>query len=285
LYQGDFDDAYLNSGDATGNMYVCGNTGGAPTLYRIPIAAGVAGTVVQGPVLSSATTGCSPVTDISNPSAAGGSSEWVYAGVQGSGLGNSCASAGCVINFVTQPWQPSHAYTVGQQILDPNFRVQTVRTAGTSGATAPNWSTATTIGGSTSDANVRWFNQGPHTAAHASWAALHPYALHDEILDGNGYVQAVTAAGTSGLVQPNFSTTVNVQTNDSGVRWRNAGRVATSSIRAAGGSSGIIVDNTVGLGTLAGASQVYFSTQANQTCTTSGGTGGCAIQASQSALK
>jgi hypothetical protein len=283
LYQGDFDDTYFNSANATGNMYVCGNTGGAPTLYKIPIAAGAPGVVVQGPVLSSATTGCSPVTDISNPSAAGGTSEWVYAGVQGSGLGNSCASAGCVMNFVTQPWQPSHAYIIGQQILDPNFRVQTVRAGGTSGATMPAWTT--NIATTTNDANVRWFNQGSHTAAHASWAPFHTYALRAEILDTNGNVQAVTTAGTSGFLQPNFNMAVNGQTTDSGVRWRNVGLLATFSIRAAGGSSGIIVDNTVGPGTLAGASQVYFSTQANQTCTTSGGTGGCAIQASQSALK
>jgi len=52
-----------------------------------------------------------------------------------------------------------------------------------------------------------------------------------------------------------------------------------------GGASGVGVDNTVGSGTLAGASQVYFTPLKNQTCTTSGGTGGCAIQASQSALQ
>jgi hypothetical protein len=45
------------------------------------------------------------------------------------------------------------------------------------------------------------------------------------------------------------------------------------------------MDNIVGSGTLAGASQVYFSTQGNQTCSTSGGSGGCAVQASQSALQ
>ena len=173
--------------------------------------------------------------------------------------------------------------SIGQQILDPNFRVQTVRAAGTSGATMPAWST--NIATTTNDANVRWFNQGSHTAAHASWAPFHAYALRAEILDANGNVQAVTTAGTSGFLQPNFNTAVNGQTTDSGVRWRNVGPLATFSIRAAGGSSGIIVDNTVGPGTLAGASQVYFSTQANQTCTTSGGKGGSAFQASQSALK
>ncbi len=48
-----------------------------------------------------------------------------------------------------------------------------------------------------------------------------------------------------------------------------------------GGTSGIVVD---GSSAATGASQVYFTPLANQTCTTSTGTGGCAIQASQSAL-
>jgi hypothetical protein len=54
---------------------------------------------------------------------------------------------------------------------------------------------------------------------------------------------------------------------------------ATSSVT--GGTSGIVVDNSSSAG---GASQVYFTPLSNQACTTSGGTGGCAIQASQSGL-
>jgi len=54
----------------------------------------------------------------------------------------------------------------------------------------------------------------------------------------------------------------------------------TGSSSAAGGASGIIVDN---LGASAGESNIYFSALANQTCTTSGGSSGCAIQISQSA--
>jgi hypothetical protein len=46
----------------------------------------------------------------------------------------------------------------------------------------------------------------------------------------------------------------------------------------AGGTSGIVVDNAA-----SGASNIYFSTLLNQTCTTSGGMGGCAIQTLQSA--
>jgi hypothetical protein len=54
----------------------------------------------------------------------------------------------------------------------------------------------------------------------------------------------------------------------------------TGSSPAAGGASGIIVDNA---GSGPGESNIYFSALANQTCTTSGGSSGCAIQIAQSA--
>jgi len=56
----------------------------------------------------------------------------------------------------------------------------------------------------------------------------------------------------------------------------------TAGVAEAGGSSGIIIDNDA---VTPGASQIYFTTLDNQTCKTSGGTGGCAVQASQAALK
>ena len=58
----------------------------------------------------------------------------------------------------------------------------------------------------------------------------------------------------------------------------------TDGIAAAGGTSGIAIDNS---GTGTGQSQIYYSTLANQTCngngTTGSGTGRCAVQTSQSA--
>jgi hypothetical protein len=51
-------------------------------------------------------------------------------------------------------------------------------------------------------------------------------------------------------------------------------------LQEAGGTSGIVVDNGA-----SGAANIYFSTLLNQTCTTSGGTGGCAVSASQAALQ
>jgi hypothetical protein len=52
----------------------------------------------------------------------------------------------------------------------------------------------------------------------------------------------------------------------------------------AGGTSGIIVDNSVPTGTLAGGSQVYF-TPLSLGFGTCGAGKGCAVQASQAGLK
>jgi hypothetical protein len=54
----------------------------------------------------------------------------------------------------------------------------------------------------------------------------------------------------------------------------------TAAATEAGGTSGIIIDNSAAL---SGASNIYFTTLLNQLCATSGGTGGCAIQTLQSA--
>ncbi len=56
--------------------------------------------------------------------------------------------------------------------------------------------------------------------------------------------------------------------------------VPNGTLQESGGTSGIVVDNGS-----AGASNIYFSTLLSQTCITSGGTGGCAVSATQAALQ
>jgi hypothetical protein len=56
--------------------------------------------------------------------------------------------------------------------------------------------------------------------------------------------------------------------------------VPNGTLQENGGTSGIVVDNGS-----AGASNIYFTTLLNQGCTTSGGTGGCAISATQAGLQ
>jgi len=60
----------------------------------------------------------------------------------------------------------------------------------------------------------------------------------------------------------------------------NGSTAPTAATTEAGGTSGIIIDNSAAL---SGASNIYFTTLTNQLCTTSGTTGGCAIQTLQSA--
>jgi hypothetical protein len=289
LYEGELDSAYENSTNASGNLYVCGNTGGAPTLYQVHIGAGgVLGSAVAGPALATGTTGCSPVTDFLNPNATGGATEFIFASAQTDGVPTPCAGGGCIMNFKSTPWLASTAYTLGQEVVDSHFQVQMVFKAGTSGGSAPAWSTSTA--GITNDGigptAVQWLNLGVTTAATpASWIASHTYAVGDLIEDGNLNIEVVTeisGSDKSGTSAPTWKTSVGQETTDNEVTWTNAGP-ATGALAAAGGTSGVIIDNIVETGV--SGSQIYFSTQSNQaTCGTATSVG-CAVQASQSALQ
>lgn len=291
LYAGAFDNAYYSSANATGNLYVCGNTGADPTVYRIPIQAGVPGTAASVAPLTPAakSPACSPVTDIFNPNASGGAAERLFFSVENNAHPTVCASKGCMLNFVDTPWQASTAYVVGQEILvlrsaTNTLYINVVTVAGTSAATPPAiW--PATAAALTTNGGVTWINQGATSVTLGSWAARHAYTKNTRIIDSNGDVEIVTVAGTSAATTPIWRTVPGATTTDAGVTWTNAGVSPYAALAATGGTSGTIIDNVVGSGTLAGASQVYFSTLSNQTCTTSGTTGGCAVQASQSALK
>jgi hypothetical protein len=298
MFIGGFDNAYLTStAPPTGNLYVCGNTGAKPTLYQISIQAGVlplTGNAVAA-LTPAAITACSPVTDVLNPNdATGGPEERIFVSVKDKGVSASCSGGGCLLNFVNTPWKPLTAFSVGQQILDNNRRIEVVTTAGTSGALAPVWPTSSGV--PRTDGTVSWVSQGllsflvnPLPA----WPTSAPVNKGHHILDTNGNVEVVILTGltgTTGATQPTWPTTVGATTLDpagdvTGVLWENTGPPPTFALASKGGTSGIIIDNTVSSGTLAGTSQVYFSTLSDQTCATSGGTGGCAVQASQPALQ
>jgi hypothetical protein len=287
LYSGGFDSTYLAS-HATGNLYVCGNTGGPPILYQVPVSAGIIGTAIPGPPLSNSTTPCSPVTDIQNPNATGGATEWIFASARLNGTSNGCVHNGCLFNFKVTPWQPSTAYPQNIEILDSNFNIEaaTTLTTGTSGATVPSWSAA--IGALTTDGGVTWINQGSLALSAFTpgvWQSGKAYTKGKVILDAKNNVEFCNKAGTSGGAVPTFLPNAGGVTVDGGVNWKNLGALPTAALPAAGGTTGIIMDNIVSTGTLTGASQVYFSTLGNQTCATSGGSGGCAVQASQPGLQ
>jgi hypothetical protein len=284
LYDGGFDSAYGNSLNASGSLYVCGNTGGPPVLYRIPIEAGVMGEVNTGPFLSNANTPCSPVTDVFNANATGGATEWIFASVQTGGEQSACASGGCVMNLKDTAWLASNAYSVGQEILDTSLHIEVVEIAGTSGSLVPTWNGTT--GGPTTDGSVKWLDQGAlSTTTPAAWIGGHHYRSGTLILDPGNNIELVTTSGISGTLIPTFSPTAGGTTTDGTVVWTNLGAIATYALAAAGGASGIIIDDTIISGTFAGTSQVYFSTLSNQTTCGTSISVGCAVQASQSALQ
>jgi hypothetical protein len=172
---------------------------------------------------------------------------------------------------------------VGQEVLDSNYHNEVVLTAGISGATTPAWNTG--LAGMTTDGTVTWLDQGHQTASYGFWHALWPnFNYPDEIVDVNNNIELCTNTGGTSGSSVTFNTAINGATTDGTVTWLNVGPSATASILTTGGTSGVIIDNVVSSGVLAGTSQVYFTTLGNQTCGTSG-TGGCAVQASQSALQ
>ncbi|HET9408486.1 MAG TPA: hypothetical protein VFO39_14690 [Candidatus Sulfotelmatobacter sp.] len=287
LFSGGFDSTYINSANGTGNLYVCGQTGANPIVYRIPIAATVLGAPLTVATLAPAVDApsCSPLTDVPNPNTTGGASERVFFSVTNNGSGPGCGGSGCVMSVITTPWQASTSFTLGQRIMVvssttvPTVEILVDVAGGTSGAIKPNW--PSTGGKFVTDGSVTWLVEGPvRITPYPAWVANKIHLKGDRILDGNGNIEVVTTAGTSAATLPTFNPTIGQPTTDNTVTWTNAGPLPTSFLKEAGGTSGIIVDN---VSTFTGGSQVYFSTIANQACSI-GGTGGCGVQASQTGL-
>lgn len=108
VYAGDLDNLYY-SGSA-GHMYVCGNAGGIPTLYQIPVPANgmlAAGTTATaGPTLATAAATCGPVVEIDNPHTGAASNvnkDWIFTSVQALAVTAtpiSCpTNTGCIMSF------------------------------------------------------------------------------------------------------------------------------------------------------------------------------------------
>jgi hypothetical protein len=291
LYIGAFDSTYLDSSGSSRNgyMYVCGNTGGPPTLYQIQFTNGAfasfEATALTRLAIPSSTAACSPVTDFNNVNLSSTSTEHLFVSLPTDGRESTCNTEGCIMSFLDTQWLPSTAYTVGEEILDTNFRVETVVTAGTSGTTVPTWPPH---GGleTTEPSGLTWVSQGFLSAADIpAWAPSKSYAtIGLRTVDSNGNFEVVTVAGTTGTTQPVWPTTIGATIGDGTITWINAGRDLRGGIQIPGGTTGVVIDNAVT--TESGASQVYFGTLTNQTvCTTSGGSGACAIQASQAGLQ
>jgi hypothetical protein len=274
VFAGTFDNAYFNSSGSSpsGNLYVCGNTSGDATLYRVPIASNAMGTAASVVPITSAGTTCSPVTEVFNSP-----NDLIFLSAEASGASPACTGGGCIFGTNITPWQQLTAYAVGQEVLDTHSQIQVVETAGTSAAGAPAWST--TIAGTVTDGTVKWLNQGPlSTTITAPAFTPNIYAYGSQVIDGNGNIELCTATffgfGCLQFSTPTWQTAPGVTTTSGIATWENLGPNGIPALSAAGGTSGIVPDNTVPPGAI-GTSQVYYSTL----------TGGTGVQAAQSGLK
>jgi hypothetical protein len=298
LYIGAFDSTYQNSTLAQGHLYVCGNTGGPPVLYQLGTIEQSVESATAGQSLSVTNTSCSPVTDVLNPNVQNPLNptgptvpvEWIFASAATGGVSSGCSGSGCIFNFIDSQRQPTTAYVVGQEVLDNLGHIEVVETLGTSSnLPTVDFGGCVTPGATRTDGTVVWLCQSSTTfgpAVLSGWQKSRHYPTGAEIIDPNNNVELVTSSptGTSktGGTIPTFLTAPGATTVDNQITWTNVGAEASAALAASGGASGIIIDNFVGEGSEAGASQIYFTTLGNQACT--GGTGGCAVQASQSAL-
>jgi len=119
---------------------------------------------------------------------------------------------------VVPSWSPSHAFSVGNQIVLANGNVFVVTVAGTSGAAPPVWPTV--VGATVGDNTVTWKLIPTGTGSlFPAWSSSQAFAVGAEILDSNGNLQRVTVAGTSGTTPPAWSNTIGATTTDGGVTW------------------------------------------------------------------
>jgi hypothetical protein len=141
-------------------------------------------------------------------------------------------------------WRKANVYAAGQFIADSNGNIQTVKTAGTSGATQPAWKT--TSGQTTQDGGVTWVNGGmawkllfvdrssvvragglprrryalpSQPAPTLTWTPATTFNLGQFIVDSNGNMQKVQIAGKSADSAPTWSTGAGKTTTDGTITW------------------------------------------------------------------
>ena len=255
LYEGGFDSAYLTSG--TGNLYVCGNTAGAPTLYRIPVTPGALAAVVAGPPLASATTGCSPVTDVPNPKHRQRADLRQRPGQR---RGHQLR-----VRRVHHELQRPALEAVNRLRGRPGNSGYPLSNSGGQGCrNLEEAAGASRLGRGSRREHERRRDAaldkpGPlrRCTILLGWQATY-MPRTAEIVDSNGNVEWMKAGGTSKAgTAPPWSAAVNGATVDGTVNWVNLGAIASFSLATAGGTSGVIMDNTVVGRGLAG---LFFNT-------------------------
>ena len=299
LYAGAFDDAYYNSANGTGYMYILGGEQVdtyIPRLWRIPLTNGTLGQSQIGPVLAPKTCatfpGCGALDGNGNPPTPNvakwnwspvtmarlGADEYVYFSMPSHGRQTACAGA-CVYLFNLNDLRNGTSEA---------WRLSISNNGGNGIPTNENNGTIT-VNGTVLTANVHFSTAGDRKADQLAVIAainnLTPYSAGEEgeceTGGGNCYIW-ITSDSTTNLAGNVVATSRLGQTSLSNERQGTPGSVvgwgatvnANTGLKAHGGTGGIVVDNNSSA--TSGAAQIYYSQQ---------GTGGNAIQASQSGLE
>lgn len=118
-------------------------------------------------------------------------------------------------------WVAATDFAVGDMIVDGNGNLEQVTAiagAGTSGAAAPAWPTA--VGNTVTDNQVTWRLLATGRSFLPPWRQNATYSVGDAILDSNGNMQVVTAAGTSGATTPAWPKAMGNTVADNTVTWK-----------------------------------------------------------------
>ncbi|MGO8786458.1 MAG: hypothetical protein ACLQVL_03625 [Terriglobia bacterium] len=254
-YDGAFDQVYQGGTGNSGYLWACvPHAGSTPRLGYVAMQSSgsivpsgvivVGGTAISA--LTSAQATCSPLTEFYNTGNASAVATFA------STIPNSGSSTTITVN--------SNANIAIGNYIEVGSEIMLV--TNTSGGTSITVSRA---------------QLGTSSASHSAGSIIVPAVdyiyfsvtgsgnLADEAIACSGACLYSAGVGRSGAAYTGFTVPTNGQT-------------------ATGGTSGIIIDNT---STTAGESQIYYTTLGNQSCvgngTSGNGTGGCAVQASQSA--
>jgi len=280
MHAGTFDNTYYNT-PGTGFLYFCANTTSSsnrPSLYRVgfkssPTSGTMNGSTNAGPltlVSSDASNECSPITEILN-----GTTDRIFAGVENSGSLTGCTGA-CLYSFNVTP--TTGTATVNSQPADSD----TI----TAGGVTYTWHTSCSSGtcivrSATTTTDATNLAAAIDGTCSSSSQCIVPSANINATATAAGSVTTITNVSGGGLALSQ-STSAHITLSTSSIATSFPTNSAAA-LTAAGGTSGIIVDN---VSSTTGASQVYFSNLSGQTCTTDpNGSTGCAVQASQALLQ
>lgn len=321
VYPGTFDNTYYTSASGAspaGTLYACGIDSGAgklPALWRTPVTSGGLGTpVAVNTIGATASSICSPVSELfhgntvqTTLSALSGSGDASISVASGANFNNNdyieidnevmlvTSGGGTTTLAVTRGrWGSTGAgHASGARVENvTNGAVITSTLAVASGtgtticpASATGFSigdfiqidvevmTITALSGTCSSGNPLTVTRGVRSTTNVNHTIN--TAVKDVTLDRI----FLSEAGTGASGEPCTSTTGCIFMHD--VTTRIPVTTAAAGLPSTGGTGGIIIDNTSV--SVAGASQVYYSTLGNATCGSS--SHGCAVQASQAGLQ